>query len=333
MPYRSLGRSGLQVSIIGLGCNNFGGRLDRERSRAVIDRAIDVGITLFDTADVYGEKGGSETILGEVLGERRKRIVLATKFGNPMDHGALRGASRGYIVTAVEASLRRLKTDWIDLYQLHRPDPATPIAETLRALDDLLRAGKVRYVGASNLPAWQVVEAQLLARELGVERFISSQDEYSLLRRDAERELIPALRAYDIGLLPYFPLANGLLTGKYRTGQPAPAGTRLSSATSLAQRYLTERDLGLAARLGAFAAERGHALLDLAISWLAAQPAVASIIAGASTAEQVVQNHSAATWILSAEELAEVNRITQPRSEAVAAGAPAAAPAHERKAS
>jgi aryl-alcohol dehydrogenase-like predicted oxidoreductase len=282
----------------------------------VIDRALDLGITFFDTADVYGDKGGSETILGEVLGERRKRIVLATKFGSPMDvTGALKGASRTYIIHAVEASLRRLRTDWIDLYQLHRPDPTTPIAETLRALDDLLRAGKIRYVGASNLAAWQVVEAQWVAKELGVERFISSQDEYSLLKRDAERDLIPVLQNYQIGLIPYFPLANGLLTGKYRPGHAPPPGSRLSKASNLAGRFLIDRHLTLAAQLSAFAEERGRTLLDLAFSWLAAQPTVSSLIAGASTPEQVVQNHAAATWNLSADELADIDRITSSRVE------------------
>ena len=311
--FRTLGRSGLRVSVVGLGTNNFGGRLDRQASARVIDAAIDHGITLFDTADVYGGRGGSETILGEVLGERRQRIVLATKFAMPLDDvGVLKGASRSYIINAVEASLRRLQTTWIDLYQLHRPDPETPIDETLRALDDLIRSGKVRYIGASNLPAWQVVQAQHVARELGTARFISSQDEYSLLRRDAERELIPALAAYEIGLLPYFPLANGILTGKYRPGEAAPAGTRLATNASLAQRYLTGNDLATADRLATFARERGFTLLQLAFAWLAAQPTVASIIAGASTAEQVAQNHVATNQRLSADDLSAIAQLLNP---------------------
>ncbi|GDY14415.1 oxidoreductase [Planctomycetota bacterium] len=304
----------MRVSLVGLGTNNFGGRLDRQQSARVIDAAIDQGITLIDTADAYGNRGGSETIIGEVLGARRDRVVLATKFGLPQDDAGVRqGASRSYILHAVEASLKRLKTEWIDLYQLHRPDPATPIDETLRALDDLIRAGKVRYIGASNLPAWQVVQAQHIARELGTTRFISSQDEYSLLRRDAERELIPALSAYGIGLLPYFPLANGILTGKYRVGEAAPAGTRLASNANLAQRYLTERDLAAAERLGKFALAHDKTLLQLAFAWLAAQPTVASIIAGASTAEQVAQNRAAVGWKLTVEELSEIDRLANPR--------------------
>lgn len=316
LPQRSLGRSGLRVSLVGLGANNFGGRLDLPASRAVIDRAIERGITLIDTADAYGErdgrKGGSETVLGEVLGARRGQIVLASKFGLPFDaSGRLQGASRRYIVSAVEASLQRLKTDWIDLYQLHRPDPLTPIDETLRALQDLVSAGKVRYIGASNLPAWQVAQAQAVAREIGSERFISSQDEYSLLRRDAERELIPALQAYGVGLLPYFPLANGLLTGKYRPDAAAPPDSRLAKNASLAERYLTARDLRVAAALEAFAVERGHTLLELAFSWLAAQPAVASVIAGATTPEQIDLNVRAAGWALSTDDLARVDALTR----------------------
>ncbi len=312
MTHIALGNSDLKVSRVGLGTNNFGGRLDLEGSRKVIDAAIEHGITFFDTADVYGNRGGSESILGEVLGERRKRIVLATKFGLPVDDsGQSQGASAGYIVRAVEASLKRLRTDWIDLYQLHRPDPATPLEETLKALDALVSSGKVRYIGASNLPAWQVAQAQHLARELGTARFISSQDGYSLLRRDIEQELVPALGHYGVGLIPYSPLASGLLTGKYRTGHPAPAGSRLAGSPSrLTERLLTERNLRVAAELADFAKSRGHEPVELAFSWLAAQPAVSSIIAGATTPEQVYQNVTAAHWTLSAEDLANIDRIT-----------------------
>lgn len=312
LPQRALGRSGLRVSLVGLGCNNFGGRLDLGASRRVINRAIERGITFFDTADVYGSRGGSETILGEVLGARRQQVVLATKFGMPMDEsGRLCGASRHYIVTSVEASLKRLQTDWIDLYQLHRPDPLTPIDETLRALQDLIAAGKVRYLGASNLPAWQVVQAQWIAREIGVERFISSQDEYSLLQRGAERELIPALNACQIGLLPFFPLANGLLTGKYQPNAPLPDGARLTQNPALAKRHLNDRRLATVGRLHAFAEARGHTLLELAFSWLATNPAVSSIIAGASRPEQIDFNVQATEWVLSSEELKEVDALTQ----------------------
>jgi len=308
--YRTLGQSGLRISQVGLGANNFGGRIDADASRKVIDAALEHGINFFDTADVYGNKGGSESIIGEVLGARRKGVVIATKFGNVIDEAkGLKGASRQYIVSAVEASLRRLKTDWIDLYQLHRPDPATPIDETLRALDDLVRGGKVRYIGASNLPAWQVVEAQFIARELGTHRFISSQDEYSLLKRDAEHELLPALNAYGIGLLPFFPLANGLLTGKYKRGEVPPAGTRLAADGARADRLLSEGNLRIVERLTGFAQERGHSLLDLAFSWLLANPAVSSVIAGATKPEQIAQNVKAGGWQLTVAELDEIDRI------------------------
>ena len=221
MTLRNLGKSGLRVSLVGLGCNNFGQRMDLESSTQVIHKALDAGITLFDTADVYGGRGGSETVLGQVLGERRKDIVLATKFAMAMDDGEKKGASRRYIMSAVEASLQRLKTDWLDLYQVHRPDPLTPIEETLRALDDLVRAGKVRYIGCSNFSAAQMVEAQWAARHLNLNAFISAQDEYSLLKRTLDKENLPVMERYGLGLLPYFPLASGLLTGKHKRGAAA----------------------------------------------------------------------------------------------------------------
>jgi aryl-alcohol dehydrogenase-like predicted oxidoreductase len=308
---RNLGRSGLRVSAIGLGCNNFGGRIDLEATRKVIHKALDVGITLFDTADAYGERGGSETAMGQVLGENRKRIVLATKFAIPMDDsGESEGGSRRYIFAAVEASLRRLKTDWIDLYQLHRPDPRTPIEETLRALEDLSRAGKIRYYGCSNLPAWQVVEAQWTAKTLNVAGFVSCQDEYSLVVRDAERDLMPAMRAYGLGLLPYFPLASGLLTGKYRRNKPMPAESRLTNTQRLADRYLSEKNWEKSEKLIDFAEARGHRPLELAFNWLLAKPPVASVIAGATKPEQIEQNARAGSWKMTEEELAEIDRIT-----------------------
>jgi aryl-alcohol dehydrogenase-like predicted oxidoreductase len=311
MELRNLGRSGLRVSAIGLGCNNFGGRIDLEATRKVIHKALDVGITLFDTADVYGERGGSETCMGQVLGDARKRIVLATKFGMPMDDsGESEGGSRRYIVAAVEASLQRLKTDWIDLYQLHRPDPRTPIEETLRALEDLARAGKIRYYGCSNLPAWQVVEAQWTAKTLNLAGFVSCQDEYSLVLRDAERDLMPAMRAYGLGLLPYFPLASGLLTGKYRRDKPMPEEARLTKTQRLADRYLTEKNWNKAEKLIDFAEARGRQPLDLAFSWLLAKSPVASVIAGATKPEQIEQNAKAGTWKLTEDDLAEIDRIT-----------------------
>jgi len=309
---RNLGTSGLRVSVVGLGCNNFGGRIDLEATRKVVHKAFDLGITLFDTADIYGNRGGSEDCMGQAMGERRKDIVLATKFGMPMDAaGVLKGGARRYIMSAVEGSLRRLRTDWIDLYQLHRPDPLTPVEETLSALDDLIRQGKVRYVGCSNLPGWQVVEAEWTARGRGFERFVCCQDEYSLLVRDIERELLPAIQKYGLGLLPFFPLASGLLTGKYDRSQAVPQGTRFSAMPDMARRYLTERNWERTVALQAFAETRGHSLLELAFSWLAARPQVASIIAGATRPEQLEANVKATGWALSADEMAEVDRLTQ----------------------
>ncbi len=310
MDVRNLGRSGLRVSAIGLGCNNFGGRIDLDATRAVVTKALDLGITLFDTADVYGERGGSETALGQVLGDDRKRIVLATKFGMAMDDsGELEGGSRRYVSAAIDASLRRLRTDWIDLYQLHRADPRTPIAETLRALEDLTRAGKIRYYGCSNLPAWQVVEAHWTAKTLNLAGFVSCQDEYSLLVRDAERDLIPAMTACGLGLLPYFPLASGLLTGKYRRNQPMPEGARLTKTQRLADRYLTDRNWDRAEKLADFAAVHGRTAVELAFSWLLARNPVASVIAGATRPEQLEQNVAAGSWRLSDSDLAEIDRI------------------------
>jgi aryl-alcohol dehydrogenase-like predicted oxidoreductase len=312
MKLRNVGRSGLRVSVVGLGCNNFGGRIDLEAARAVVHKALDLGVTLFDTSDTYGNRGGSETHLGEILGARRKDIVLATKFGLAMDDdGRLKGASRRYIMSAVEASLRRLKTDWIDLYQLHRPDPLTPIEETLAALDDLVRQGKVRYIGCSNLAAWQVAVAQGAAREHGVAGFICCQDQYSLLVRDIEAELIPAAQHLGLGLLPYFPLAGGMLTGKYERNAPPPPGTRFAHPTqSHSQRYLTEANWDKVEKLGRYAEARGRTLLELAIAWLAARPPVASVIAGATKPEQVEANVKAGAWELAADEVAEIDRIS-----------------------
>lgn len=312
MEQRRLGNSGLLVSAVGLGCNNFGGRIDLEATRKVVHKAIDLGITLFDTADIYGNKGGSETAMGEVLGARRKEIILATKYAKPMDDaGRLRGASRRYIVEAVEASLRRLKTDWFDLYQQHEPDPGTPIEETLRALDDLVRAGKVRYIGCSNLPAWQVVEAQWTAKQGGFTPFISCQDEYSLVMRDVERELIPAMQRYGLGLLPYFPLASGLLTGKYKRNAAMPQGARLTNTQRLADVYLTEKNWEIVEKLQTFCAERGRTMLELAFSWLLARPTVASVIAGATRPEQLEQNVKATGWQLTPEEMKFIDDVTR----------------------
>jgi aryl-alcohol dehydrogenase-like predicted oxidoreductase len=307
---RQLGNSGLQVSVVGLGCNNFGWRIDVEASRKVVDRALDLGVTLLDTADIYGKFGGSEEALGEILGARRKEIVLATKFGMAMDEEErLKGASRRYIMRAVEASLKRLKTDWIDLYQVHRPDPLTPIEETLRALDDLVRQGKVRYLGCSNYAAWQVADAMWTSRDRLLNAFISCQDEYSLVMRDIERELMPAMQHHGLGLLPYFPLASGLLSGKYKRGA-LPEGARLAAVQGLGQRYLTEENWQKIEKLEPFARERGRSLLELAFAWLLARPKVASVIAGATTPEQVEQNVKAAEWELVPADIAEIDRLT-----------------------
>jgi aryl-alcohol dehydrogenase-like predicted oxidoreductase len=311
MQIRNLGGSGLRVSAIGLGCNNFGQRVDLEGSRKVIHRAIDLGITLFDTADIYSNMGGSETVLGEVLGDRRKDIVLATKFSKAMsEDGTKQGASRRYIMSAVEASLKRLKTDYIDLYQQHDYDPLTPIEETLRALDDLIRQGKVRYVGNSNFPARRIAEAEHVARAINVSRFVSCQDEYSLVVRDIEKDLVPCAQQYNLGLLPFFPLASGLLTGKYRRGEAAPGDTRFGKVPRLRDRYVTPHNEEVVEKLQSFAQARGHTMLELAFSWLAARPQVSSVIAGATRVEQVEQNVKAVNWNLSAEEMAEIDRIT-----------------------
>ena len=313
MKTRKLGKSGLDVSFVGLGCNNFGMRIDLEGSRAVIDKALDLGITLFDTADIYGKRGGSEEILGQVLGVRRKDIILATKCGMAMDDAdRMKGASRRYILSAVEASLRRLETDWIDLFQIHTPDPATPIDETLRTLDDLVRQGKVRYFGCSNFPAWQVVEACWMSRELGINSFVSCQDEYSLLIRTVERDLIPAMQKYGLGLLPYFPLASGLLSGKYKKDEAPAAGTRFASWKSVSQRYATPGNWSIIEALEKFSSERGHTILELAFSWLLSKPVISSVIAGATKPEQVEMNVAAANWNLSPAELSEADTLSLP---------------------
>lgn len=313
MDYRSLGSSGLRVSLVGLGCNNFGRRIDYTASVPVVRKALDLGITFFDTADVYRSGiGGSEEFLGRALGTRRKDIVLATKVGMPMEHGR-RGASRHTIIAGVEASLRRLNTDWIDLYQQHQPDPLTPIEETLRAFDDLVRAGKVLHIGCSNLRAWEVVDARWTSGSLGLAPFVSCQNEYSLLMRDADRELLPMMHAHGMGLLPYYPLASGALTGKYQRNVPMPEGARLTlHSARYGDRFLNDTNWPIVEALQSFAEERGHTLLELAFSWLAARPCVSSIIAGATRPEQLEANVRAATWALSEAELREVDWITRP---------------------
>lgn len=314
MDKRPLGSTGLHVAPVGLGCNNFGGRLDRGAAHAVVHAALDAGITLFDTADIYGQGGGSEILLGEALGARRQDVVLATKFGMPMDEAeTLKGASARYIAAAVEASLKRLNTDWIDLYYLHRPDPATPIEETLRALDRLVAQGKVRFIGCSNMPAAQVAAADRVAQTNHLHRFVTCQDQYNLLSRQIETELIPTMRAHDLTLLPYFPLASGMLTGKYRAGAPIPAGSRMAQQR-YADRFLNDENLRIVERLRTFAAARGRSLLDLAFGWLLSKPVVGCVIAGASTPDQVRQNVAASAWRLDAGEMAEADGLSQRRA-------------------
>jgi aryl-alcohol dehydrogenase-like predicted oxidoreductase len=314
MALRRLGTSGLAVSVVGLGTNNFGLKLDLEQSRAVVHAALDHGINLFDTSDSYGD---SEQRLGEILQGRRDDVLIATKFGsdvrrlgqdNGMDWGA-RG-SRRYIRRAVENSLRRLRTDWIDLYQMHVPDPATPIEETLSTLDDLVHEGKVRYLGHSNFSGWQTADAEWIARTRNLERFISAQNRYSLLERGIEADLVPALERYEIGLLPYFPLASGLLTGKYRRGEAPPEGSRIQVWKR--ESVLTDDTFDTLEKLEAFARERSITMLDVAIGGLAAQRAVSSVIAGATSPEQVAANVKAGEWQPTADDLAEIARITAP---------------------
>ena len=312
MRYGTLGDSGLLVSEVGLGCNNFGGRLDVQRTRAVVDAAIDEGITLFDTAETYGGAGASELALGEVLQGRRDKIVLATKFGHQgadMEYGPAAGAKggRGYIRIAIEKSLTRLRTDYIDLYQLHTPDPVTPIEETLAALDDLVTEGKVRYIGHSNFAGWQIADAAHAARAGGRTPFISAQNHWSLLERDAEREVVPAARHFGLGLLPYFPLANGLLTGKVRRGQDVLAGTRLAEPRRAG--YVTDAKLDAVEALIAWGEEQGVSILQIAIGGLAAQPGCASVIAGATSAEQVRANAAAGQWRPTEDQLAAIDKL------------------------
>jgi aryl-alcohol dehydrogenase-like predicted oxidoreductase len=315
MRYRTLGDSGLLVSVVGLGCNNFGGRLDNARTRAVVDAAIDEGITLFDTAEMYGGDGGSELALGEALKGRRDKVVLATKFGYQpvdMDYGPAAGAKGGrkYIRIAVEKSLTRLRTDHIDLYQLHSPDPLTPIDETIAALDELVTEGKVRYIGHSNLSGWQLTDAAHTALAGGRTPFISSQNHWSLLERDAERELVPAARHFGLGVLPYYPLANGLLTGKVRRGQEIPAGTRLTDPRRAG--FVTDAKLDKVEALIAWGQEHGVSILEIAIGGLAAQPGCSSVIAGATSPEQVKANAAAGEWQPTQDQLTAIDKIVPP---------------------
>lgn len=310
MEYRKLGKSGLKVSVVGLGCNNFGMRIDKEQTAVVVNKAIEAGITLFDTADIYGGTK-SEEFLGEALGAKRQDVVIATKWAGPIGGSdpLKRGGSRRWIMAEVENSLRRLGTDWIDLYQYHFPDTDTPIEETLRALDDLVRQGKVRYIGSSNMSGWQVVEADWTARTQHLTPFVTAQNEYSLLNRRIEHDLVPALRAYGIGLLPYFPLASGFLTGKYSRGNPPPADSRIAAWGPRGQQMLSDHNFDVLEKVTPWAEERGHSVLDLAFGWLLSQDFVSSVIAGATKPEQIEANVKAGEWRLTAEELAEVEEM------------------------
>ena len=337
MEYRNLGRSGLPVSVVGLGCDNFGHRCDAAQSAAIVHRAMDLGVTLFDTADIYGPGGVSEEYLGQALKGRRQDAIVATKFVGPTGSytGLLHmGTSRRHIMNAVEASLRRLGTDYIDLYQPHFPFPGVPIEETMRALDDLVHQGKVRYLGCSNFTAWQIVDANWTARSEHRTRFSSAQNAYNLLDRQAERELVPACVEHGVGILPYFPLASGFLSGKFRRGQTKPADARLANERPTTE-YLTgvpdaivrqvnaemlrwvtpesiftEQNYTWLEQLEAYAQAHGHTVLELAVAWLASQPGVSSVLVGVSRPEQVDANANAADWKLTPQEMAEVNEIT-----------------------
>ena len=305
LPTRPLGDCGLQVSVVGLGCNNFGRRLDLDGTRAVVDAALADGVTFLDTADIYGGQGASEKLLGQVLEGRRDEVVLATKFGMDMGDGKGPRGSRGYILQAIEASLRRLRTEVIDVYWYHQPDGVTPIDETLETLDGLVQAGKVRAIGASNFSAEQIEEADTVARERGLTRFAAIQNEYSLLVREAEEEVLPACERLGLGFVPYFPLASGLLTGKYRRGAAAPSGTRLSARELVA----SDEQFDLVEALERYGEERGVSLLEVAIGALLARPAVSSVIAGATKPEQVRANAAAGRWTPSEDDLAALDSL------------------------
>ncbi|MGB7832477.1 MAG: aldo/keto reductase [Xanthobacteraceae bacterium] len=312
MEYRDIGTSDLKVSVVGLGCNNFGARMDLAAARTLVHHAIDRGINHFDTADIYGPRGKSEEILGKILGSKRKEVVIATKFGMVFDEaGAMKGASRKYIMTAVEGSLRRLKTDYIDLYYQHRADPSVPIEETLRALDDLVKQGKVRHIGNSNFDGKQLDEADATARKLGLTRFICAQDELSLIKRHIEKDRVPAMQRDKVALVPYFPLASGLLTGKYRRGAPVPAGTRLAAKNRLSDLFWTQENLELTYRIVEFCEQRKLNVLDVAFAWLLEKPFVPSVIAGASRPEQIDANIKAAAAKLSGAELGALDKLTE----------------------
>lgn len=309
MELRRLGNSGLKVSAVGLGCNNFGMLIDEAQSKRVVDAAIEAGVTFFDTADIYGGTQ-SEVFLGKALGKRRTDVIVATKFGMRLgDDERKRGGSRRWVMQAVEDSLTRLGTDYIDLYQLHTPDPETPVEETLRALDDLVTQGKVRYLGNSNFAGWQIADADWIARQGRLNRFVSAQNEYSLFERRVEHEVLPACGRFGLGLLPFFPLASGLLTGKYRRGEPPPEATRLAAWGGRGAAALNEKNFDRVEMLAGWAQARGRTILELAFAWLLGHATVSSVIAGATSPEQVRANAATAVWRLSPDEVREVGEL------------------------
>jgi len=314
MEYRKLGQSGLQVSTVGVGTNNFCGRVDEERSTQVVRQAIEEGINFLDTANIYG-RGLSEERIGKAIDGIRSQVLIATKVSGSMGDGPnTKGNSRHHIMQQVEDSLHRLQTDYIDLYQIHFPDPSTPIEETLRALDDLVRQGKARYIGCSNFTAWQVCEAIWTSKALNLTSFVSAQPEYSLLNRSVEHELVPFCHTYGIGILPYFPLASGFLTEKYRQGEPVPEGTRLASNARAQERAFTDKNFALLGKLENFAEKRGHPIVELAIAWLLGNSSVSSVIAGATRPEQVTANARASDWHLTKEDMEEIAGILRDTS-------------------
>jgi aryl-alcohol dehydrogenase-like predicted oxidoreductase len=311
MEYRNLGRSGLLVSAVGLGCNNIGRQVDQAETEAIVNKCVELGVTLFDTADVYGaERGRSEEYLRRALKPHRRNVVLATKGSGRMGEGPhWSGTSRRYLMDALDASLRRLDTDYIDLYQIHFPDLSTPTEETLRALDDMVRSGKVRYTGCCNYSGQQLNEAAAVSAAQHITGFISAQNQYSLLERGIEADVVPACKSHGLGVLPFYPLAAGLLTGKYREGEPPPDGTRLTSGISFYQGMLENANFALIRHLEDFATERGHTLLELAIGWLVSRPQVASVITGATRVEQIEENIKSSEWRLTPDEMRQVDEI------------------------
>ena len=323
MEYRSLGNSELKVSAVGLGSDTFGRDIDEQATIAIINHALDLGINYIDTADVYGWGGRSEEFVGKAIKGKRSRFIIATKFGVGVDENSPQGSpreglgKRDYVMKAVDASLKRLDTDYIDTYQLHQPDPTTPVEETLRALDDLVRAGKVRYIGCSNFSAWELCEALWISRTAGLNSFISVEPRYNLIDRHIEEELVACCQAYNIGIIPWYPLAAGFLTGKYRRGEEIPAGTRFSSNPAMYGRMLNDANFDRLDILETFASEHGHSVAELAIAWLVSHPWVSTVIAGVTKTKQVSANVAAAGWKLTDDEMAELDKALNYRMYSV----------------